>query len=698
LQWVIKCKNAKKGDRQTYNYAHKMVKSSENKYFKSLNDIDQNEIKISQIEGSISKILTTISEEYQIYKLKSSDKAIDTSNIVASELKTIALQKELFNFLNDHVYEGYSIINSLFLPKTVKTIKLISETTNAKKACMDANDIVKNQIPAVMSNIKKSIEECNKKSIQFQDAMDLWLKRESETSDYNDVLIEKEKEWFDKESQANIEALSLMRSYIPSNISSMSVNDITEAYKTEGGLITIELANELKNNKLLQWVVIHTDDISTSSFLTGNSKHYFENIELLDIIELRAIACVLPNKFELDNDGKKNLWRKKFITRVQLLVSQYNGDEVNGGWNSNTNKRNIVQLPPLKQDQLRRNIYNYYTKEIYDKKIKQYINKEKNLQKKELLLIDAELKVKETKTEFDIILKEMRDPDLKNLYGDNVIAFANLKEVAKTEKNNAEKNYKKLVIDIEYLRKSVSNNPNETKSFIESFKDQMIVIFNENGVENWNELNQVPIIIEGVFDKNPEIIKMVRTSMKSLSVEEEAEQRKIELNSLKTMNNIDNNEVILSNDNELNSNNTRRISSVSWITTDNNSNQAPITPKGKRNSIMDKHSDMVEKLNSIFSPIPLQGNNNNQSKNLSPLPDNVLELTKAAFGVTENSNSSMVPKEIKKTQSKLLKKFIESQSINNDLPVVPPTSNSSPLPPKPMMSMFDAIKLRRKDE
>lgn len=703
LQWVIKCKNAKKGDRQTYNYAHKMVKSSENKYFKSLNDIIQNEMKLSQIEGPLSAILTNISNEYQIYKLKSGDNSIDTASIVASELRTIALQKDLFNLLNDPVSDGNSIINSLFLPKTVKSIKLISESKNVKKVCSDANDIVKNQIPVVISNIKKSIEEYNKKSIQFQDAMDLWSKRESETSDYNDVLIEQEKEWFDKESQANFEALSIMRSYLPSNIASMSINDIMEAYKSEGGLVTFELATELKNNKLLQWLVLHTDDIATSSFLTGNSKNYFENIDILDIIELRAIACVLPSKFELDNDGKKNIWRKKFMTRVQLLVSQFNGDEVNGGWDSNTNKRSVVKLPPLKQDQLRRNIYSYYTKEVCDKKIKQYSTKEKSLQKKELLLIDADLKVKETKAEFDIILKEMRDPELKILYGDNIMAFTNLKEVAKIEKNNAEKNYKKLVDDIAYLRKSISINPYETEAFIKSFKDQMIIIFNENGIENWNELNQFPIIIEGVFDKNPEIIKMVRTSMKSLSVEEEAEQRKIELIGIKSMNNIDNTEVILNNDNELiSNNNTRRMSTISWITqADNISNQAPITPKGRRNSIMDKHSDMVGKLNSIFSPLPSQGDNNNQVKILSPLPENVLELTKAAFGITENSSNSNSPivlaKEIKKSQSKLLKKFMESQSNNNDLPVVP-ASNSSPIPPRPIMSMFDAIKLRRKDE
>lgn len=47
-----------------------------------------------------------------------------------------------------------------------------------------------------------------------------------------------------------------------------------------------------------------------------------------DLVELRAITACLPERFEVDGDGRKAAWRAAFLQRVQGLVAQVN---VGGG-------------------------------------------------------------------------------------------------------------------------------------------------------------------------------------------------------------------------------------------------------------------------------------------------------------------------------------------------------------------------------
>lgn len=41
-----------------------------------------------------------------------------------------------------------------------------------------------------------------------------------------------------------------------------------------------------------------------------------------DLVELRALTACLPERFEVDGDGRKAAWRAAFLQRVQGLVAQ----------------------------------------------------------------------------------------------------------------------------------------------------------------------------------------------------------------------------------------------------------------------------------------------------------------------------------------------------------------------------------------
>ena len=205
-----------------------------------------------------------------------------------------------------------------------------------------------------------------------------------------------------------------MRSFLPSNIATLTVQEILDATRERGGLFSLELAGELKANKLLHWLVMHRDDIALSNFLVGDKKAVFENIEALDIIELRALASWIPKKFELDNDGRKLEWRQRLMQRVRLLVSQEKGEQVKGCWDARNSKRAMVTLPTLKPEQCRRSIYYYQTMKQSLLRIKQCEDKECLLAKKKALLKDAENLSLSTKRDYDEVLAESRDPDIKN--------------------------------------------------------------------------------------------------------------------------------------------------------------------------------------------------------------------------------------------------------------------------------------------
>jgi hypothetical protein len=126
-----------------------------------------------------------------------------------------------------------------------------------------------------------------------------------EADEYPAAMRAQEQAWMEKEYEDNMIAYRTMRSYFPANITDINPTEIANQYLAQGGLISLELAQELKTNKFLQWLETHPDDIVYDSFFTGERKAFYENLESMDITELRALATVLPLKFELDNDGKK---------------------------------------------------------------------------------------------------------------------------------------------------------------------------------------------------------------------------------------------------------------------------------------------------------------------------------------------------------------------------------------------------------
>ncbi len=665
LAWHME---SKKGG--AYKYAHNKNKKAEDAYFKALYDAEILQTKLSFLKdsGHIPRLLKNMFKPYDTLHHNPYDE--NQQQIVG--INQLMLKEFVLNNKGAFYKDLESVLTRL------------CELDNFPEVARRSGRVLEVQIPEERRLIEAKIAMTQTISEESLKEMEKWSKREKETADYEKVMQEEDRAWLESNEARNVAALKKMRSLIPVDIASVSVNDLIQRAKENGHLITLELAQELKNNKLLHWVVTHKEDIAMSNFLNGDKRQYFVNLEGLDIVELRAIRLCIPDKFELDNDGAKAEWRERFVTRVKQLAQQENGETVLGPWDGDAGKRSYVQLPPLKPDLVRRPVYFFRTYEQSLAKLKQYDDKAAMLTKKQGWLEKAEKEQLELKAEYDTILVESRDADFKATYGADVIAKA--KEVAKKEYQDADKKAKLLKKDVESLKQSIINAPVSREQFVQGMEalDEYLA---SREVDWKNKTDCVEIV--GTYPEEPEIIRAERDAAKCLSVEEEALKRKADLMSLKRAES--NGNIAETSEPAVCGDNSKPFSSgdaagresdeSSSVASGNGSegasginSEAPLsasnadgadvrrssvldTPSGKRNSVLlNANPDMISKLNNIFGgsagplPTPPRAKRHSMMSPAAKAQNSILN------GSDENSDplaSQQPPKQVK-TNSKTL--------------------------------------------
>jgi hypothetical protein len=379
LEWLMVSKNA-----GAYKHAHKKYCNAEDKYYRSLCETEVVEIKMGIAVTDGRKLQTALANAAAVHLSLQANPG--SEDLMEKSLALQATVRTLFNNSSNaadsnNVSGAPITLMTCFCANTQKIIKQYLEEVNRVRMARIASSMEKlildelKEIPNALMAIRRDGDDA------LTD-MEKWSKRETETNDYAEAMRAQEAEWFQKEETANIAAYKTMRSFIPINVTELTVDAMQTRAKELGGLFSLELILELKKNKLLHWVVTHKEDIAMSNFLVGQSKQFFENIEAYDLVELRAICVCLPEKFELDGDGKKAEWRSRIMNRTKLLASQQARELVKGAWDYANAKRAMVPLPPLKPEQERRGLYYFKTKQQSDQRIKQYIDKENLLKKK----------------------------------------------------------------------------------------------------------------------------------------------------------------------------------------------------------------------------------------------------------------------------------------------------------------------------
>lgn len=578
LEWLMISKTLK----QSYDYAHKKYEETETKYMKLLHDINR-------MEKKLEYLMSTVPSESHIPTLIA-DLITDCENCLSASDN----EAEYTRFMNEKlskqtklkaILEEEQGVVSYFSAETMKSIRSITEKgISPKRVLSIATTLVATTFPTMVKNTETVLANTRKKSEDASEDMETWSKREKQAPDYAKKIQEQEALWLEKELQSNTDALRVMRSIIPVNIAELSLQDFMTHVNKSGGSYSLELANELRNNALLHWLVTDVDDIKSSNFLQGEKKQFFESLESLDVVELRALCAVLPKKFELDHDGKKKDWRDRFVAKARIMISQSNGETVAAGWNPVLKRRDFKKLPELKVEQKRRAVYFYKKHSECLSKLRTYTSKHEMLQKKQVRLVECENRYKIAKEEFEITLKECRDPLVKAAFASNVDVANKLtyaKEMAKKELNEAEVALKTVKREIDGLNKVIAAFPITKENYEAYLASLEAFILGNYGVDYATSEDVLPI--EGVFDPNPVIARVTRASnddqsgVATVDVTHAVEGARID--AIKLM--FESNEVV---------------------------EATPHGDSNEKNTVQSRlNPEMLSQLNKVYSPVPAKG-------------------------------------------------------------------------------------------
>jgi len=337
-------------------------------------------------------------------------------------------------------------------------------------------------------DLKVQLLKVQQSNTKHEGQIEIWNERMNTAPERAEELTKREEEWLGKQKEANELCLKITRSYIPLNISSLSVKGYLEAVKKEGGLATFALAERLREKKLLHWCVMHKDDIARENFLMGANVSCFKNLGDYDVTELRAVYACLPATFELDSTpgkvGQKvrggvvrsdggwseatakatycivyipnNLcssqleWKNGLINKLKSMTAQQDGETVKSGWDPVNEVEKEEKLKPLRAIDERHPGYYYPDEATMEAKTTHFVGIEERLEglKKRRKELQGEEGggqglVAEMKAERDAALEDLRSEYLQQQYG---------KEVLKTLKADAEKAYKKGVDELGVLK------------------------------------------------------------------------------------------------------------------------------------------------------------------------------------------------------------------------------------------------------
>ena len=206
--------------------------------------------------------------------------------------------------------------------------------------------------------------------------MESWQQRRAEAPEFAAEEAAREMAWSEDNREANVAALREMRALLPEAVWDMNAGDIQaaaavgtemverapKAEVVEGGEKSVEegavkvkaatataengkgvghkgggvfypsdLCVRLRECRPLHWLVSSPEDIAGANFLSGEGAAAFTQLEGMDLVEMRAVWCVLPKEFSRDADGKKAEWRARFRVQLEGLARQQDRATVTAG-------------------------------------------------------------------------------------------------------------------------------------------------------------------------------------------------------------------------------------------------------------------------------------------------------------------------------------------------------------------------------
>ncbi|KAG2767082.1 hypothetical protein PC129_g3481 [Phytophthora cactorum] len=363
--------------------------------------------------------------------------------------------------------------------------------------------------------------------------VEIWKTRREQAKEFADEMRKREAEWQKKQHEENDESLALMRTFVPIDIADLSVETLITRAQEGGVLYTYDLATYLKTNRFLHWLVTHEDDIARANFLAIESASFFMDFANYDINELRALARVLPDTFAFDKDGRKNTWRTNFIGHVRQLAAQQQHETIKAGWDPVKRSRREVPLPELTAKQQLNPIFCYPSDAEIDTRLVKFERQRARIESKRVRFkkLDDEL-IPQAKAEYVAVAEDARNEDLQRSFGKSTLIA--LREQAKQQ-------HLALCKDRDTVRGELAHGERAWAAMTPSFEQYQAEVAQIRALEP--EIRNA-FRITGPFPADIDVQPRERAAFKKLSVEEEAEARKRELDNAIAKRSLDISEVV----------------------------------------------------------------------------------------------------------------------------------------------------------
>jgi len=400
------------------------------------------------------------------------------------------------------------------------TLRTIPECTQGSERlstlCSQATQLAAKITASRAHNLKRTEAELER---TMRD-VEVWKTRREQAKEFGDEMRKREAAWQARQRAGNDEALALLRTFIPVDIAEISVETLIARAQGGGTLYTYDLAAHLKTNRFLHWLVTHEDDVARANFLAVESASFFMDFSSYDIHELRALARVLPETFAFDKDGRKNAWRTSFIEHVRQLTAQQQRETIKAGWDPVKRARRDAHLPELTARQQLNPIFCYPTDAEIDSRLHKFDRQRVRLESKRTRLnkLDAEL-IPQAKAEYVAVAEDVRNEDLQRSFGKSTLIA--LREEAKQQ-------HLALCKEREVVKGELAHGDRAWAAMTPSFEQYQAEVARVRALdpETRNAAR-----IRGPFPSTVELQPRERAAFKKLSVEEEAEARKLELDS-----------------------------------------------------------------------------------------------------------------------------------------------------------------------
>ncbi|KAF0752810.1 hypothetical protein AaE_005899 [Aphanomyces astaci] len=346
--------------------------------------------------GDQKKDLLAIQEKFKAGVLKQD--ALQKQVVAATEAMVASFGAQAVRFSTDDMANAARSLMEL--------VHSLGQTTGDDLAgvCTKAMDICKLFHGYQAKELARKEREINATLKQ----MEIWRNRREQAKEYPMEIRRMESEWKAMHAADNLVCYERLCSLIPDTIASMSVEQLLDAAKAAGVLYTRDLANYLKQNKFLQWIVTHDRDKCRDNFITGEWAQCFANFEAFDVTEMRGLFVALPDNFEFDKDGRKAEWREAFVAHLKMLVQQQRGDCVKAGWDPVKGTRAEVKLKPPSDKHLLNPMYRYPTEVEIKQRLERFETQAKRLaQKKARMQVLTNQDIPMAKKEYHAVAEGM---------------------------------------------------------------------------------------------------------------------------------------------------------------------------------------------------------------------------------------------------------------------------------------------------